>query len=84
MEYIREGSYEKSFHLIKLNDDNKTITIGRDGQKRDNDLKIYEPTVSRGIHAVIQYNKNEGSLLLKNKNSKFGTLIAINQLLKRN
>ena len=87
LEYIREGSYEKSFHLIKLNDDNITITIGRDGslsQKRDNDLKIYEPTVSRGIHAVIEYNKNEGSLLLKNKNSKFGTLIAIKEELKIN
>ena len=86
LEYIREGSYEKSFHLIKLNDDNKTITIGRDeiSQKRDNDLKIYEPTVSRGIHAVIEYNKNEGSLLLKNKNSKYGTLIAIKEELKIN
>ena len=81
LEYITKfGDYEKSFHLMELNN-NITISIGRDGsleEKRDNDIKIYEPSVSRGKHAVIEYNKEKGSLLLKNKSQKSYTFIAIN------
>ena len=87
LEYItKSGEYEKSFHLMELNNDNMTITIGRDGnleKVRDNDIKIYEQTVSRK-HAVIEYNKKEGSLLLKNKSSTFDSLIAIKEELKIN
>ena len=88
LEYITKfGDYEKSFHLMELDNNNITITIGRDGsleEKRDNDIKIYEPSVSRGKHAVIEYNKNEGTLLLKNKSQKSYTLIAIKEELKIN
>ena len=92
LEYITKfGDYEKSFHLIELNDDNDnditTISIGRDGsieKHRDNDIKIFEQSVSRGKHAVIEYNKKEGTLLLKNKSKTSYTLIAIKEGLKIN
>ena len=92
LEYITKfEEYEKSFHLVELNNDNDndiiTISIGRDGsieKKRDNDIKIFEPSVSRGKHAVIEYNKKEGTLLLKNKSKTSDTLIAIKEALKIN
>ena len=92
LEYITKfEDYEKSFHLIELNDDNDkditTISIGRDGsieKHRDNDIKIFEQSVSRGKHAVIEYNKKEGTLLLKNKSKTSYTLIAIKEGLKIN
>ena len=92
MEYITKfEEYEKSFHLVELNSDNDnditTISIGRDGsieKNRDNDIKIFEPSVSRGKHAVIEYNKKQGTLLLKNKSKTSDTLIAIKEGLKIN
>ena len=94
LEYITENEgYEKSFHLIELNDDNDndndiiTISIGRDGsieKDRDNDIKIFDKSVSRDKHAVIEYNKKEGTLLLKNKSKTSYTLIAIKDILKIN
>jgi len=91
LEYITKfGDYEKSFHLIELNNninnDILPITIGRDGsieKQRDNDIKIFEPSVSR-IQAVIEYNRNKGTLLLKNKSTRSDTLIAIKEELKIN
>ena len=81
----------KSFHLIELNNDKNNdiiaINIGRDGsieKHRDNDIKIYESSVSRGKHAVIEYNKKEGTLLLQNKSARSDTLIAIKRGLKIN
>ena len=92
LEYITKfEEYEKSFHLVELNSDNDnditTISIGRDGsieKNRDNDIKIFEPSVSRGKHAVIEYNKKQGTLLLKNKSKTSDTLIAIKEGLKIN
>ena len=92
MEYATKfGDYEKSFHLIELNNDKNsdiiTITIGRDGsieRKRDNDIKIFEPSVSRDKHAVIEYNTKKGTLLLQNKSLRSDTLIAIKEVLKIN
>ena len=93
-EYLTEYQvYEKSFHLIELNtDDNNDndvipITIGRDGsfeKHRDNDIKIFEPSVSRGKHAVIDYNKKEGTLLLKNMSKTSYSLVIIKDILKIN
>ena len=91
LEYTTKfGDYEKSFHLIEFNNDIKNdvlpITIGRDGSKekqRDNDIKIFEPSVSR-MQAVIKYNIKEGTLLLENKSTRSDTLIAIKEILKIN
>jgi len=85
------GDYEKSFHLIELNNDDNNdiieISIGRDGsieRHRDNDIKIFESSVSRGKHAVIEYDTKKGTLLLKNKSSRSDSLIAIKEVLKIN
>ena len=92
LEYATKfGDYEKSFHLIELknvkNSDIITITIGRDGSVeriRDNDIKKFEPSVSRDKHAVIEYNTKKGTLLLQNKSLRSDTLIAIKDVLKIN
>ena len=92
LEYAtKSGDYEKSFHLMELNNDKNsdiiTITIGRDGSReklRDNDIKIFEPSVSRDKHAVIEYNTKKGTLLLQNKSLRSDTLIAIKDVLKIN
>ena len=91
LEYTTKfGDYEKSFHLIEfnnnINNDILPITIGRDGsieRQRDNDIKIFEPSVSR-MQAVIKYNIKEGTLLLENKSTRSDTLIAIKEILKIN
>ena len=74
--------YQRSIHLIKLigNDNIINIKIGRDGYNKDNDIKLEEEAVSMEhvlififikeyiskIKRIIEYNKEEGILLLKN------------------
>ncbi len=72
------GNY-KLIHVIELND--KNIKIGRDIKL--NNMVIGDPSISKE-HAVIIYNKNNGSLILKNKSRKYGTLVLIKKSLKIN
>ena len=77
--------YEKSIHLVKLkgNDNIIKVTIGRDGHNKDNDIKIEESSVSRE-HAIIEYDKNQRTLLLKNISKSSDSLILINNILEIN
>lgn len=68
-------------HVIELN--NEIIKIGKSFIDGDNDVIIIDPSVSKE-HAIIKYNKDNGSLLLKNNNSKYGTLVLIKKSLKIN
>ena len=76
---------EKSIHLVKLTGDDNIInvTIGRDGHNKNNDIKIEESSVSRE-HAIIEYNKNEKTLLLKNISKSSDSLILIHNVLEIN
>ena len=62
----------KSFHVIKLIEENK-ITIGND---KGNDIYLKNSSVSKN-HAVIIYK--DGKLLIKNKSIKSGTLVMIRE-----
>jgi hypothetical protein len=68
-------------HVIELNDE--IIKIGRSYIDADNDVIIEDPSVSKE-HAIIKYNKENGSLMLKNNKSKYGTLVLIKKSLKIN
>jgi hypothetical protein len=68
-------------HVIELNE--KIIKIGRSYIDGDNDVIIEDPSVSKE-HAIIKYNKDNGSLMLKNNKSKYVTLVLIKKSLKIN
>ena len=73
---MKENCNIKSIHVIQLNDDELTI-----GRGHESDVRINDISVSRK-HAILKYNINEGTLLLRDLKSKFGTLILIKKPLK--
>jgi hypothetical protein len=77
--------YQRSIHLVKLigNDNIINIKIGRDGYNKNNDIKLEEETTSME-HALIEYNKKEGILLLKNISKESNSLVLIKNSLKIN
>ena len=73
---MKENCNIKSIHVIQLNEDELTI-----GRGHESDVRINDISVSRK-HAILKYNINEGTLLLRDLKSKFGTLILIKKPLK--
>ena len=83
LDYLnRTNEYQQSIHLVKLIGDKNIIqiTIGRDGHDRDNDIKIVDESVSRK-QAIIEYDKECGSFILKNISQKSDSLILIKNIL---
>ena len=73
---MKENCNIKSIHVIQLNGEELII-----GRGHDSDVRINDISVSRN-HAKIKYNLDEGTLLLRDLKSKFGTLILIKKPLK--
>ena len=71
LDYIIEKNNIKTLHIVQLNDEE--ITIGR---KYYNDIINKDLTMSRE-HAVLKYNKNNGNLILENRNGRLGTLVLV-------
>ena len=68
---MKENCNIKSIHVIQLTSDELTI-----GRGHESDVRINDISVSRK-HAILKYNVEEGTLLLRDLKSKFGTLILI-------
>ena len=68
---MKENCNIKSIHVIQLNGEELII-----GRGHDSDVRINDISVSRN-HAKIKYNLDDGTLLLRDLKSKFGTLILI-------
>ena len=68
---MKENCNIKSIHVIQLTGEELTI-----GRGHESDVRINDISVSRK-HAVLKYNTEEGTLLLRDLKSKFGTLILI-------
>ena len=68
---MKENCNIKSIHVIQLTGDELTI-----GRGHESDVRINDISVSRS-HAKLKYNPTEGTLLLRDLKSKFGTLILI-------
>ena len=68
---MKENCNTKSFHVIQLTGDELII-----GRGHDSDIRINDISVSRS-HAKLKYNIEDGTLLLRDLKSKFGTLILI-------
>ena len=68
---MKENCNIKSIHVIQLTGDELTI-----GRGHESDVRINDISVSRK-HAILKYNSEEGTLLLRDLKSKFGTLILI-------
>ena len=68
---MKENCNIKSIHVIQLTGDELTI-----GRGHESDVRINDISVSRK-HAILKYNNEEGTLLLRDLKSKFGTLILI-------
>lgn len=73
---IKNKSNCKYIHVIKLTGDELII-----GRSKESDITINDISVSRN-HALLKYNINDGSLLIRDLKSKFGTLILIKKPLK--
>jgi len=73
---MKENCNIKSIHVIQLTGDELTI-----GRGHESDVRINDISVSRS-HAKLKYNPTEGTLLLRDLKSKFGTLILIKKPLK--
>ena len=68
---MKENCNIKSIHVIQLTGNELII-----GRGHDSDIRINDISVSRK-HAILKYNIDEGTLLLRDLKSKFGTLILI-------
>lgn len=64
--------YMKLIHIIKFEEEKQIINIGRN--KKENEIIIPDPSVSKK-HAQFIFEKNEGKILLKNLNKKFGSSV---------
>ena len=73
---MKENCNIKSIHVIQLNGDELII-----GRGHESDVRINDISVSRS-HAKLKYDPKEGTLLLRDLKSKFGTLILIKKPLK--
>ena len=76
LDNIRNKLNIKTIHLIYLRDDK--ITFGRN---IENDIIDNDISVSR-FHSVFLYNNEEGTVTIKNKTKKFGTLVLIKNRFK--
>ena len=73
LDHIKENNENNKFiHVIKLINE-EDITLGRSDHA---DIKINDISVSR-IHARLNFNFQEKSLLINDMRSKFGTLVLI-------
>ena len=68
---MKENCNIKSIHVIQLTGEELTI-----GRGHESDVRINDISVSRK-HAILKYNTEDGTLLLRDLKSKFGTLILI-------
>ena len=76
-EEMKYNAYYKYIHIIELTKDKEEIKIGRD---KDNDVIDNNCSISRE-QAIIEFNKNEKTLLLKNLSDR-GTCVLIKDDLK--
>ena len=72
--------YIKIIHVIKLNEKNMSVNIGR---KNNCDVIVRDPSVSRD-HAILKFDKEKQKILIKDKSAKFGTLVLIKKAIKLN
>ena len=68
---MKENCNIKSIHVIQLGNDELII-----GRGHESDVRINDISVSRN-HAKLKYNPEDGTILLRDLKSKFGTLILI-------
>ena len=73
---MKENCNIKSIHVIQLTGEELTV-----GRGHESDVRINDISVSRS-HAKLKYNISDGTLLLRDLKSKFGTLILIKKPLK--
>ena len=72
LDQVKENNNNKYIHIIKLVDQDD-ITIGRG---IDADVKINDISVSR-LHSKLNFNFEKKNLLIRDCDSKFGTLVLI-------
>ena len=76
LDYIKGNKNLKRINIILLINDE--ITIGRNDM---NDMIDPDISVSRN-HAILKYNRENGTLIIKNLSQKYGTLVLIKDNIK--
>ena len=71
LDYFKDKGVIKTLHIVQLIDEE--ITIGRN---KNNDIIDYDSSIS-SEHAILRYNKNNGNLILEDKNGKSETLVLV-------
>lgn len=72
--------YIKLIHVIKFNQKNDSVNIGR---KNSSDVIVKDPSVSRE-HAILKFDKEKQRILIKDTSAKYGTLVLIKKAIKIN
>ena len=79
IDYKQDDKYCKSIHIIKLIKKNgEPFKIGRDN---DNDIIDRDISISRH-HAILRFNEVDGTIIIQNWESKYGTLILVRKPIK--
>jgi len=79
IDYKQDEKYCKSIHIIKLIKKNgEPFKIGRDN---DNDIIDRDISMSRH-HAILRFNEVDGTIIIQNWESKYGTLILVRKPIK--
>ena len=73
---VKDNCNIKCIHVIQLNNDDLIV-----GRGHESDIRINDISVSRN-HAKLKYNQENGTILLKDLKSKFGTLVLIKRPLE--
>ena len=73
---VKDNCNIKCIHVIQLNNDDLII-----GRGHESDIRINDISVSRN-HAKLKYNQENGTILLRDLKSKFGTLVLIKKPLE--
>ena len=73
---MKDNCNIKSIHVIQLGNDDLII-----GRGHESDIRINDISVSRN-HAKLKYDKDNGTILLRDLKSKFGTLVLIKKPLE--
>ena len=68
---VKDNCNIKTIHVIQLNNDELII-----GRGHESDIRVNDISVSRN-HAKLKYSTEDGTLLIRDLKSKFGTLILI-------
>ena len=76
LDQMKDNHNFKMVHVVQLDKDDLII-----GRSNESDIRIDDISISRN-HAILKYDKEKGTILIRDLKSKFGTLVLIKKPLE--